>query len=155
MLLRRENQVDAGRFDVGMAQHIRQAHHVPADSVKGSGEQMAQIVGEHFGRLHIRLPTQRLHFSPDLLSGKTASISGDENLTGRDSIFPRILQQLAAELFLQKDGPDLSLHGDFCHSVFGRFHGDIADLADPDTGSAHRLYQHGKTFPPQSPGRIQ
>ena len=40
------DQVDAGGFNAGVAQHVRQFHNIPAGPIKSDGEQMPQIVGE-------------------------------------------------------------------------------------------------------------
>ena len=39
------DKVDTSGFNAGVAQHIRQLHHVPAVPVEGPGEEMPEIVG--------------------------------------------------------------------------------------------------------------
>ena len=43
------DEIDPGGLDATVAQHIGQFRHIPADLVKRPGEQVAQVVGEHFG----------------------------------------------------------------------------------------------------------
>ena len=52
MLRAAGDKIDAGGFDGTVPQHIRQLCNILARPVKRRGEQMAQIVGEHLGRLH-------------------------------------------------------------------------------------------------------
>ena len=42
------NQIDPGGFDTAVSQHVRQRGNVVRDLVKASGEQMSEIVREHF-----------------------------------------------------------------------------------------------------------
>ena len=55
------NQVDAGGLDGAVAQHVRQLCYVPADVVKGPGEQVPQVVGKHLAGRYPRLSAQPLH----------------------------------------------------------------------------------------------
>ena len=105
----RGHQIYAGRFDVAVAQHIRQTHHVVAGAIEGPGEQAAEIVGKHLTPFHTRRRAQSFHFGPDLLSVHSHTALGDENLTQGDFLFLGIFQELAAQTVGQQNGTDLPL----------------------------------------------
>ena len=93
-----DHQVNAGGVDAGMAQHIRKAHDVLANAIKGRGEQMPQIVREHFARLHPRRPAQPLELKPHLPPSDRPSAFGEKDLTGGGFLLSGVLHQLAAQL---------------------------------------------------------
>ena len=88
------DQVDAGRLHAGMTQHVSELGNVPANFIKCPGEQVPQIVGEHFGRGYPSRFTQGLHLCPNLLSGHGLSVSGEEELAGGGFVFSGEFEQL-------------------------------------------------------------
>ena len=149
------DQVDAGGLDAAVAQHVRQLRHVPADPVKGPGEQVPQVVGEHLGGRHPRPGAQGFYLRPDLPAGKTGSASGEKDLAGGGVLFFGVLQQLPAQLARQQDGADFALQAHLRPAPPGRLHGEVAHLAHPDAGGADGLQQQGQPLPAQGPGRVQ
>ena len=127
------DQIDAGGLDGAVAQHVGQPGHVPAHPVKGAGEQVAQVVGEHLAGLHPRPAAQELHLRPDLLSGQTAPASGEKDLAGGDLFLSGVLQKPAAQLPREQDGAHLPLQ---------------ADLRPPPAGGLHRQIPPWRTWPP-------
>lgn len=63
------DQVNAGRLDAAVAQHIGQLRHIPARLVKAPGEQVAQVVGKHLGRGLPPPPGTGTSFPPRSVSG--------------------------------------------------------------------------------------
>ena len=61
-------EVNAGGFNAGMAQDVRQLCNVLVDPVINRGKQMPEIMGKYLGGLHIGFLTEPLHLSPDLAS---------------------------------------------------------------------------------------
>lgn len=122
------DQVDTGRFDGTVSQHVGQLYNVFAGLVKNRGEQVAQVMGEHPGRLHPHPLAERFHLRPNLLAAHAFSASGDKDLTRGDFLFSGIFQELAAQLGGQEDNPNLALQPYLRPPLPGRFHGDIAHL---------------------------
>ena len=146
------NQINAGGFDATVAQYIRQFRRLPADTVKDPGEQVPQIVGEHFGGLHARPTAEGLHLCPDLLAEQVLSASGEKDLPGGGFVFSGILQQLPAQSAGNENGTDLALQGDLRSSLPGGLRSDIPHLADPDAGGTDGLLQQSKALLPPGPG---
>ena len=103
------HQVDAGGFNAGMAQDVRQLCNVLVDPVINRGKQMPEIMGKYLGGLHIGFLTEPLHLRPDLASPHGLSASGEKNLAGGDFLFPGVLQQPTAQSVRKKNSPDLAL----------------------------------------------
>lgn len=105
---------------------------------------MAQVVRKHFGRLHTRIFAYPLHFCPNLLAAHTITVSCEKNLAGSGFLLFGVFQQLAAQLVGDQDGADLTFQGDLCPPCFRRLHGEVAHLADPDSGGTDGLHQQGQ-----------
>ena len=103
------NQVDAGCFNAGVTQNIRQLDHVLAGFIKGSGKQVPQIMRKYFFMHYPSLLAERFHFRPNLLSGKIFTVSGEEDPAGSGFLIFRVAEQFPAELMGQKNGADLAL----------------------------------------------
>ena len=155
MLRPRRDQVDAGGFDAGMAQHVGELHHVPARFIKGPGKKVPQVVGEDLPRLYPRFPAEGFHLRPDLFPRKAFAASGGEYLPGGGFLLFGVAQQFAAELSRQEDGAGLALEGDLRFPGPGRLGGDIPHLADPDAGGTDGFQQEGKAFLFEFPGGFQ
>ena len=84
------NKVDAGGFDAGMPQHIRQFYYIPAGPVESPGKEVPQIVGKHLAFLHPGPATQRFHLRPYLSPAQPPTASGEEYLPGGDLLFSGI-----------------------------------------------------------------
>ena len=54
-------KIDAGCLNGAVAQHVGQTHNILAGFVENGSEQMPQIVGKHFGRLHPGVFAQVFH----------------------------------------------------------------------------------------------
>ena len=119
------DEVDAGGFDAAVAQYIGQFRHIPADLVKRPGEQVAQVVGEHFGGRDPRLFTDGLHLCPDLFPAQPFSVSGEKDFTGDGFVFPSVFQQFPSQFARDEDGADLALQGDFRPAALCGLHGEI------------------------------
>ena len=59
--------VDPGGIDAAVTQNVRKADDVLLHGIEHLGEQMAQIVGKYFFRLHPGFFTELLHLPPELL----------------------------------------------------------------------------------------
>lgn len=66
MLPARGDDIDPGGVDAAVAQNIRQPGDVMVDGVELPGEQVAQVVGEHFLRVHPGALAEVLHHPPDI-----------------------------------------------------------------------------------------
>ena len=86
------HEIDAGRLDGGMSQHIRQPGNVPASPVKGGCKQMAKIVGEYLTGGHTRIFAELLHLRPDLPTAQTFSALRAEYFAGGDFFMPSVFQ---------------------------------------------------------------
>ena len=98
------HQVDAGGFNAGMAQDVRQLCNVLVDPVINRGKQMPEIMGKYLGGLHIGFLAEPLHLRPDLASPHGLSAFGEENLTRGNFLLFRVFQQPPAQLSRQQDG---------------------------------------------------
>ena len=128
----RGQEIDSGRLDTAVAQHIRQPHHIVTGAVKRPGKQAAQVVGIYLPPLHACCFAQCFHFGPDLLPIHSHTALGDEDLTRGDFLLSGIFLQLAAQAVRQQDGADLPLQRDLRHPGTDRLHRDVFHLADPD-----------------------
>ncbi len=102
------DEIEPGCFNTGMAQHIRQLCHIPANPIEGLGKQVPQIVRKDLGRCNPRLFAERLHLRPYLAAAHPFSVSGEEYLSGDDFSFSSVFFQLPAELSGKQDGANLS-----------------------------------------------
>ena len=109
MLHSRTYQIDPGSLNGTVTQHVSQLHDILAYFIKGHGEQVAQVVGEHPRAFHARRFSQLLHLPPDLPSGQSLSAFRPENLAGSDFPFPDKPKKFAAELSRQEDNAHLAL----------------------------------------------
>ena len=100
------DEIEPGCFNTGMAQHIRQLCHIPANPIEGLGKQVPQIVRKYLGRHNSRFFAQRLHLRPDLPAAQPFSVSGEEYLAGDDFSFFGVFLQLPAEFSREQDGAD-------------------------------------------------
>lgn len=105
------DEVEPRGFQRAVPQHVRQLGYVPANVVKGPGEQVAQVVGEHFRGRHPSLAAQGFHLCPNLLAGEGLSVSGAKHRAGSGFFFFGVLQQLFPQLAGDEDGAYLSLEG--------------------------------------------
>ena len=92
MLGPRGQDVDAGRVDAGMAQDICQLSDILFHPIKGSGKQVAQVVGKHFVRQDTGLPAECLHFSPNIASIQWMAVFCHKNHPGGDPAASGIVQ---------------------------------------------------------------
>ena len=150
MLCTGGHQIDTGRFDAGVSQHISQANNVFAYLVKGSGKQMPQVVGKHLGRLHARRCAQPLHLRPDLPPGQASPVSCEKDLTGDDLFHFGVFSVACGRAFAAVRLSSLALHGDLCHACPGSLHRDIPHLVAPDASSADCLYQQCQAVPAEA-----
>ena len=141
------HQVDAGGFNAGMAQDVRQLCNVLVDPVINRGKQMPEIMGKYLGGLHIGFLAEPLHLRPELASPHGLSAFGEENLTRGNFLLFRVFQQPPAQLSRQQDGADLSLQRDGGTAFLCRLHGDIAHLADSDAGGADCFHDQRNPLP--------
>ena len=75
-------QINPGRLNGGMSQHVGQFGNILVGPVIGGCKEVAQIVGEHPGRRHACIFAKPLHFRPDLTARQTFSVSSEKDLTG-------------------------------------------------------------------------
>lgn len=143
------NKVNAGGFDAGMAQYIGQLDHIPASLVESPGEEVPQIVGEHFLFRYPGFLTKSFHLRPNLFSRDTFSASGEKDFTGSGFVFFGVAEQLAAEFPRQQDCTGLAFKGDFRFPGFGRFNGDILHFTDPDASGVDRFQKERKAILPE------
>ena len=97
MLDPRGHKINLSGLNTGMPQYIGQLYNILAGCVENSGEQMPQIVGEHFCWRYICVFTQTLQFRPDLAAGQFFSAFGAKDCAGSGFLFFCILEQLAAQ----------------------------------------------------------
>lgn len=57
-----------------------------------------------------------------------------------------VFQPLAAQLCGQQNGSNFALQSDFHHAVSRRLHGDVLQLADPDTRGAESFQQEQQPY---------
>ena len=61
-------EIDTGRFNGAVPQHVGKTGYVPGCPVKQPCEQMPQVVRKYLGFCHSRLLAQALHLRPNLFS---------------------------------------------------------------------------------------
>ena len=87
------HNIDPGGVDAAVAQDVCQLGDVPFDAIKGSGEQLAQIVGKHLAGFHLRLFAEHFHPRPDTAPTQRLSVPGCEDHAGTNAVFLCIRQQ--------------------------------------------------------------
>ena len=132
VLFSRGHEIDPGRLDTAVAQHIRQPHHIVTGAVKRPGKQAAQVVGVYLPPLHAGQSAQLFHFGPDLLPVHSCTALGDEDLTRGDFLLSGIFLQLAAQAVGQQDGADIPFQRDLRRPGTDRLCRDVFHLADLD-----------------------
>ena len=91
MLEAARDDVDARRIDTAVSQDIREPRDVFLYAVKGSREQVPQIVREHLFGVDVRILAQLLHIPPYIGTTDRLSVFRDENGTGRYFLLPYIM----------------------------------------------------------------
>jgi len=127
MLLPCRDQVNAGGFNTGMPQDVRQFCNIFIDAVINSGKQMAEIVREYLRGFYAGFWAKALHLRPDLTAPYRSSASGEKYLAGGDFLLSGVFQQLSAEFSRQKNGANLSFQGNVINlrrlSIFWNYMG--------------------------------
>ena len=137
--------VDAGGVYAGVAQNVRQPGQVLFQCVIGPGEQVAQVVGKDFSRLHPGAVAELFHVPPDVRAIQGLSRPGGEyrifdvRRLGGLFLCLEVCSQQAAQLVREKDGTPLALVGDLRPARLHGLHGDTFQLAHPDAGGADGL----------------
>ncbi len=109
-----------------------------------AGEEVAQVVWEHFGQCHARLLCDLLHICPEVAAVYGVSVFCDEDGAFCDIVFLTVAEQLEFELFHKVDGPVFSFVADGDLSACCRSHGEELHLADAYPGRAHGLKDEGE-----------
>ena len=89
-------QIDPGRVDRAVPQHVCQFDDIMSNFIESDGKKMPQIVREYFGVIHMSTGTEPLHGLPYLMAGEAGSAFGEKDLAGGDFLFSGIFQQFAA-----------------------------------------------------------
>ena len=146
VLLTSGHDVDARGIDVAVTQDIRQFGDVLFKIIKRPGEELAQIVREHFVRINFCPRAELFHGSPDVAAIQRPSRVGTEDDATANARVPRVAQQERFEPAGEQNFPVFILAG---HADLAPAHGlhcEIPQLRDADAGSADGLHQ--KPQPP-------
>ena len=73
--------INASRIDTCVSEYICELGNILFNAVKGTGKQMAKIVGEHLVRRYPCLLTQRFHLTPDVATTHWLDESRDKDAT--------------------------------------------------------------------------
>lgn len=144
--------VDACGVDAGVTQDVRQPGQVALYGVIRSGEQMAEIVGEHLGRLHSSAFAQAFHVPPDVGAVKGPPRPRHEHRPadvlrpGGDFLCPEIVPEQAAQLGGQEHDAPLSFVDDFRPASGHGPNRDEPQLGHPDAGGADGLDDEGEAL---------
>ena len=145
------HQIDSCGFNAAVSQYIRKLYDISAYLVKGSCEEMAEIVGEYFGWIYAGFLTQLFHFPPDLASGHPCPLTGDKNFPCCNLLLSGIVPKFLTELPGKEDCPDFSFQGNICPSPGKCLHRDIPHLRHPDAGGTDCLQQKSQPEIPVLP----
>lgn len=129
-----------------MAENIRKLGNILFDSVKHTGEQVAQVVREHLLRIDICLDAQCFHLPPDIRAADGFACAGHKNHTALDILLCCVAEQFFPQFPHDKHGSCLTLAAHHRLTAFGRFHGDELQFADPDAGTANGLQDEIQPF---------
>ena len=144
--------VDACGVDAGVAENVRQPGQVTLYGVIRSGEQVAEIVGEHLGRLHSSAFAQAFHIPPDVGAVKGPPRPRHEHRPadvlrpGGDFLCPEIVPEQAAQLGGQEHGAPLAFVDDFRSASDHGPNRDELQLRHPDAGGANGLDDEGEAL---------
>ena len=142
MLEAARDDVDARRIDTAVSQDIREPRDVFLYAVKGSGEQVPQIVREHLAGVDAGFLAEALHLPPDIRSVHQLACLGNENRSLFNVPLSRILQKLSLQLLHDKNPARLALAGDDRLAALRCLHGDKPELAHADPCAANGLQEH-------------
>lgn len=109
-----------------------------------AGEEVAQVVREHFGQCHACLLCNLLHICPEVAAVYWVSVFCDEDGAACDMVFFTVAEQLELEFFHKVDGPVFSLVADGDLSACCCSHGEELQLADTDPGGAEGFEDKGE-----------
>ena len=98
MLCPSAHDIDAGCFNTSVAEDIRELCNILIRIIKGSGEQLSQIMGINLFRVDLCFFAQVFHLQPYAASVQWVATAGDENWAGTNSPPLGILQQALAQL---------------------------------------------------------
>ena len=127
-----------------MPQDVGQLGNILFDSVKGAGEQLAQIVGENLAGGNAGGYTEGLHLRPDIASIEGLSVAGDEDRAGMDAVFLRVIQKQPFQLSGEQNCAGFAFTGDDKLSASHGLHGEEAQFRHPDAGTADGLQQQAQ-----------
>lgn len=80
------HNIDAGRFDAGMTQQVRQLGKIFFDLIEGPGKQVPQVVGKDLFLRHTGLFAQGLHLFPDRDPVQRVSCAGHKHRPPMDAL---------------------------------------------------------------------
>ena len=92
------HDIDPGSVDAAMAQNICQLRDVLFYIIKGTGEQLAQIVGKDLSGVDVGNNAEFLHPRPDIAPVKGIAAPGNEYRPGGNLPFSREIQQKCLQL---------------------------------------------------------
>ena len=138
------HNVDPRGVDVAVAENIGEFRQIVLAVVKGAGEKLAQIVGEHLGGVHHRSFAKGFHLLPDHRPMKRVPLAGAKDRTGTDVLSADEFYQLFPEFRGDKHHPCFSLAGYGDLAPLYRFHGKIGQLRNADAGAADGLQNQTK-----------
>ena len=86
------HDIDSCGVDAAMAQNIRQLRNILLDPIKSPGKELAQVMGENLGRIHICSMTQPFHLRPNVTAIHRLSALCNEYGSAADSSSSGIIQ---------------------------------------------------------------
>ena len=93
------DNINAGGVDAGMAKQVGQLGNILFQGVKGTGKQVAQVVGKHLFGVYPGGLAQAFHLSPNSGAADRLAGAGDKDGAGGNILLGCIAQQLFLQLF--------------------------------------------------------
>ena len=122
-----------------MAENIRKLGNILFDSVKHTGEQVAQVMGKYLLRVDTRFLTQGFHLSPDICPIDGLARAGYENYSAFDFLLRCIAEQFLSQHLYKKHRPGFRLTAYHRLAAPCCLNGDKLQLTDSDAGTTDGL----------------
>ena len=139
MLCARRYDIDAGRIDACVSENVCEPRNVLFNRVKGSCEQVPEVVRKDLTRRHVRIFAQRLHFPPDIVSADRSSAPCDEYRSRIAFLLLDVAKQFLLQLGNDENAAVLALAAHDSLSLMQCLDRDILQLAHADAAAADRL----------------
>ena len=130
MLRAGADDIDPRRIDTAVTENVCELGDVLLNTVKHTGEQVAQVVWKHLIRIDVRFLAQRFHIPPDIRPADRLATARDEDTARFDPLLRCVAEQFLLQVAHDKHRARFALAGNRRFAALCSFHGDELQFAN-------------------------